>query len=76
MTQLIGPSDPLYFTETSGGSYDRHDYQLVFDNGNKSVIFDDYEQMRAYWFECVRNWGNCVVNVLDKETKKETKGFK
>jgi len=69
-----GPSQlPEWFAQTSDEPYDRHQYELQF-NG-KSVIFDDYEQMRAYWFECVRNWGNCKVNVLDKkQIKKKTKG--
>jgi hypothetical protein len=67
------PQLPKWFAQTSDEPYDRHQYELQF-NG-KSVIFDDYEQMRAYWFECVRNWGNCKVNVLDKkQIKKKTKG--
>ena len=74
MTQLIQPSDPQYFTQTSDGSYDRHTYTVVFKN-KKTLTFDDYEQMRAYWFQCVRNWKDCKVNVLDKkQTKKKSNG--
>ena len=77
MTQLIQPSDPQYFTQTSDGSYDRHNYTVVFKN-KKTLQFDDYEQMRAYWFQCGRNWKNCKVNVLDKKQikKKSNGGFK
>lgn len=74
MTQLIQPSDPQYFTRTSDGSYDRHTYTVVFKN-KKTLTFDDYEQMRAYWFQSAHNWKNCVVNVLDKkQTKKKSNG--
>jgi len=67
--EVIKPEDPRYFTHTSDVSYDRHRYELIFDSGKESVIFNDYEQMRAYWFECVRNWKNCKINVLDKKQK-------
>lgn len=75
--ELIRPNDPRYFTETSSESYDRHDYQLEFNNG-QSLLFSNYEQMRSYWFECARNWDDCKVIVLDKKqkTKKSNGGFK
>jgi hypothetical protein len=50
MTQCIDPSDPRYFTETSDKSYDRHKYQINLTSG-KSVVFDDYEIMKATWFQ-------------------------
>ena len=63
-----------YFEQTSDKPYDRHKYQLEFGDG-QTVIFNDYEQLRAYWFECVRNWGNCKVSVLDtKQNKKKSNG--
>jgi hypothetical protein len=69
-----GPKElPVWFEQTSDESYDRHQYQLEF-NG-QSLIFDDYDQLRAYWFECARNWDDCKVNVLDrKQNKKKTNG--
>ena len=75
---LIQPNDPQYFTETSSESYDRHNYRLEFNEGNNSLEFEDYEQLRAYWFECARNWKNCKVIVLDKKQKKKKTngGFK
>ncbi len=65
-----------YFEQTSNEPYDRHQYQLEF-NG-KSIIFDDYDQLRSHWFECVRNWSDCTVTVLDrkKNKKKINGGFK
>jgi len=74
---LIQPSDPLYFKQTSDEPYDRHQYRLDFEEG-KSIIFDDYEQMRSFWFEQIRNWHGCTVTILDKDAQKKsrnTKGF-
>jgi len=74
---LIQPSDPLYFKQTSDEPYDRHQYRLDFEEG-KSIIFDDYEQMRSFWFEKIRNWHECTVTILDKDVQKKsrnTKGF-
>ena len=76
--KLIDPSDPLYFRQTSDKPYDRHNYRLEFNEGNNSIEFEDYEQLRAYWFECARNWKDCKVIVLDKKQnkKKSNGGFK
>jgi len=74
---LIQPSDPLYFKQTSDEPYDRHQYRLDFEE-DKSIIFDDYEQMRSFWFEKIRNWHECTVTILDKDVQKKsrnTKGF-
>tara|TARA_Y100000015_G_C2333694_1_gene62490 strand:- start:96 stop:305 length:210 start_codon:yes stop_codon:yes gene_type:complete len=65
----------VYFEQTSDEPYDRHSYELEFNSGKQSITFEDYEHLRAYWFECVRNWGDCKVNVLDrKQKKKKTNG--
>ena len=74
--KLIQPDDPQYFEQSSHESYDRHRYKIVFDDG-RFLIIDDYEQMRALWFQQVRNWDNCVVEVIDakKESRTSTKGF-
>ena len=69
---LIPPNDPRYFTETSSDSYDRHNYKLEF-NGGQSLVFNDYEKMRSYWFECARNWNDCKVIVMDKKPRVELK---
>ena len=47
------PQLPEWFAQTSDEPYDRHQYELQF-NG-QSIIFDDYEQMRAYWFQSAHN---------------------
>ena len=76
--KLIDPSDPLYFRQTSDEPYDRHHYKLELSNGDY-VIFEDYEQLRACWFQSIRNWKNSIVTVLDipdKKTKKSNGGFK
>ena len=65
-----------WFEQTSNEPYDRHQYLLYFQG--KSIIFDDYDMMRSYWFNNVRNWGNATVTVLDRKQikKKSNGGFK
>jgi len=77
MTQLIQPSDPQYFTRTSDGSYDRHTYTVVFKN-KKTLTFDDYEQMRAYWFgwNQTNHLSHVIVNDLPAVRASDSKGFK
>lgn len=62
------------FTCTSDASYDRHNYQIVHDDG-KSPVFDDYEVLRAFWFHHAQVWYNPTVVVLDKKQKQRGKGF-
>ena len=69
-TKLIQPNDPRYFTQTSDGSYDRHSYRIVLTNG-KSITVDDYEQMRAMWFQYESKYLS-HVEVIDV---KSSKGF-
>ena len=75
MTQLIDPSDPRYFHQTSDEPYLRHDYKLVMSNGD-TVIFDNYEDVQRKWFECSGNFLS-HVEVLDhkKPKNKKKKGF-
>lgn len=60
------------FRQTSDKPYDRHDYKIVFKNG-ESLIFDDYEIMRHYWMSTDYNQYS-HAEILDKKTS--TKGFK
>ena len=72
-----GPKElPARFEQTSDKPYDRHQYQL--ECNGQSIIFDDYDQLRAYWFQSVRNWKDAKVNVLDRKQnkKKSNGGFK
>lgn len=70
--KLIEPNDPLYFTVTSDGEYDRHTYELVSPD-NKRIKFENWSDLQQTWFEQVRNWSGWTVTVLDK--KKKSKGF-
>ena len=73
MTQL------KVFSQTSDLPYDRHFYRIVFTNG-KGITVDDYEQMRAFWFQYDSKLLS-HVDVLDavqydvKKSKKSIKGF-
>ena len=71
MTQLINPSSPEYFKQTSDEPYIRHDYKVVFEDG-KEVIFDNYEDVQRTWFQ---NSG-CFLSHIEVLEKKKSKGFK
>ena len=77
-TELIQPNDPRYFTQTSDGSYDRHFYRIVLTNG-RSITVDDYEQMRAMWFQYDSKFLSHVEVIdacqYDVEVKSNVKGF-
>ena len=76
MTQLIDPSDPRYYRQTSDEPYLRHDYKLVSSTG-ESVIFDNYEDVQRRWFERSGNFLSHVEVLDHKEPKKKNKkGFK
>ena len=74
--KLIEPDDPQYFEQSSYEPYDRHHYKVVIDD-NHTVVFEDYDEMRSAWFQHLRNWKNCIVEVIDakKESRTSTKGF-
>jgi len=74
MTKLIKPTDSRYFKQTSDEPYDRHTYELILPTG-RSLVFQDYEHLRAVWFEAARNWSGCIVNVLGGEDYDETESF-
>ena len=71
MTKLIGKDDPLYFSQTSNESYDRHHYKLVFKE--KYVILKTWEEVQEYWWN-KKTFENPVIEVIDKPQPK--KGFK
>ena len=74
--ELIRPNDPRYFTETSDGLYDRHQYEFVYSNG-QYLIFDSWEEVRNEWFNMPQQFKS-HVNVLDRKQKKKKSngGFK
>ena len=71
MTKLITKDDPLYFSQTSNESYDRHHYKLVFKE--KYVILKTWEEVQEYWWN-KKAFENPVIEVIDKPQPK--KGFK
>jgi hypothetical protein len=62
---------PQNFELTSDQPYDRHDYKLVYTNGN-SVVFDNYEDLQRTWWQTPHQFLE-HVEVLDKK-KQKTKG--
>ena len=67
---------PEFFQQTSNELYNRHDYKLVYTNGNIKV-FEDYQEFMAAWFQYPKQLLS-HGEVLDKKTKKKSKsgGFK
>lgn len=63
-----------WFTQTSDGLYDRHHYELHIKGQQKTVVFEDYEQMRLTWFQTNHLGRLSHVNVIDKP-KSKSKGF-
>ena len=53
-----------WFKQTCDKPYDRHHYRLHFHN-KKSIKFEDYELMRAAWFEWCNTGALSHVDVLD-----------
>jgi len=74
MTQLIDPSDPRYFHQTSDEPYLRHDYKVVKSTGEYAIT-DNYEDVKRIWHE--QNFFLDYVEVLDHKQpkKKNKKGF-
>ncbi len=67
---------PEFFTQSSDGLYDRHNYKLHFKNG-KAIIFEDYQSLMAFWFQYGFRDELACVDVIDKPKpkKKPKKGF-
>jgi hypothetical protein len=72
MTQLIDPSSPEYFKQTSNEPYLRHDYKLYYKT-KKPEIFDNYEDLQRTWFETPNQFLD-YVEVLDHKESKKFKG--
>ena len=52
------------FEQTCSKSYNRHQYTITIPSG-KVFTFDDYEVMRAYWFQQFSNIKGSIVDVID-----------
>ena len=74
--ELIPQNDSQYFTDTSDVSYDRHQYEFVYSNG-QSKIFDSWEETRNEWFNNPPQFKS-HIKVLDRKQnkKKSIGGFK
>jgi hypothetical protein len=69
------PVESKYFTVTSSEHYDRHQYQLELNNGDK-ILFDSYDQVKTFWFKNLMSQSGCAITILDKKIKKKpSKGF-
>ena len=65
---------PEYFKEYCPKPYDQNDYEVHLTNGNK-MTFDDYTEMRNFWFaHCKRDILSHVI-IVDKVQKPVKKGF-
>lgn len=53
-------------------AYDRHNYKIILKNG-KSIIYEDYEIMRYYWYQYRKDITH--VEVLDAPKSTAGKGF-
>jgi hypothetical protein len=63
------------FTHTSSEHYDRHQYQLELNTGDK-ILFDTYDQVKAFWFQNLMGQSGCAITILDKKIKKKSgRGF-
>ena len=69
--KLIDKDDPQYFEVSSGKLYDRHIYRLYSTDG-KYMDFEDYDMLRAAWFQTARHFLS-HVEVMD--VRKKAKGF-
>ena len=73
MTQLIDPTDPRYFKVSCDKPYDRHNYELYIKEQEKPVVFEDYDLLRAAWFNTCHLGRLSHVNVVD--ARQHNKGF-
>jgi hypothetical protein len=60
------------FKQTSDEPYLRHDYKVVFENGEE-VIFDNYEDVQVTWFQ---RSGNFLSHIEVLDRKQKSKGFR
>ena len=68
MTALIEPSDPQYFTETSGELYDRHTYKIVSKSGD-TIKVNNWMEVREIWWNKKQFLSH--VEVLDLKNQKD-----
>ena len=52
MTQLIDPSDPRFFRQTSDEPYDRHKYKVVYHGGEEKIV-ESWEEVQSIWWNTI-----------------------
>ncbi len=74
---LIPPTSPEYFHQTSEDPYDRHTYRLHLSNGEHRD-FNSWEETAGAWFQLPALFTSHVevLDKPDKKPKRQTKGFK
>ena len=73
---MVGKLDPeenvlQWFDQTSNEPYNRHDYKLVYTNG-ETKVFEEHQEFMAAWFQYPKQLLS-HGEVLDKKIKKKTK---
>ena len=74
---LIPPTSPEYFNQTSEDPYDRHTYRLHLSNGEYRD-FNSWEETAGAWFQLPALFTSHVevLDKPDKKPKRQTKGLK
>ena len=76
---MVGKLDPeenvlQWFEQTSNEPYDRHNYKLVYTNG-ETKVFEEHQDFMAAWFQYPKQLLS-HGEVLDKKVKKtKSRGF-
>ena len=65
---MIGDNVTETFKQTSDKLYDRHNYKLVYSNGQE-VIYDNYQDVQESWWNTPSDFVS-HIEVLDKKDKK------
>ena len=71
--ELISPNDSRYFTVTCSKSYERHNYRIVFSNG-QSELYQYWDLVFARWFETPKQFLS-HIEVVDNKKKNARGGF-
>jgi hypothetical protein len=74
---VVGKLDPeenvlQWFEQTSNEPYNRHDYKLVYTNG-ETKVFEEHQDFMVAWFQYPKQLLS-HGEVLDKKVKKTKSG--
>ena len=68
-------SELVTYTQTCDKSYERHSYIVYFKDGNRR-LFDNWEEVQAFWFQFASMKLLSHVEVTDKpKLRTKSKGF-